>query len=233
MPSEYETAAIRVLVVDDDVLLLRAVSRGLRRGGFHTLLARSYSEALNCWVSDYYAGAIVDWKLDECSRGSGLTLAKQLRQLSSGIGLIMMSGYARQRDIIAALETADDYLIKPFSVAELVARTRAVTRRTLFAPSAPNVVRLDYTTFVDLQRGALVTPDRTLPLARAEMELLKCFQDQRGSWLTTAELALLTLARSDRHGAVLVWQYLARLKKKLNGTCLTIEHVRGKGYRLR
>src|ERR1035438_10902423 len=117
---------LRVLVIDDDRELCQLVSVCLLREGMKVHLAHDGRSGLNMALSGQHDLAILDVMLPELT---GLQLLKQLRS-SSPIGILMLTARGEEADRILGLEYgADDYLSKPFSARELVARIRALARR--------------------------------------------------------------------------------------------------------
>ena len=123
----------RILVVDDELDMVTLLQDLLQRAGFETHGAASGAEARRALAARAYELMLLDLRLKS---EDGLTLARQLRE-GSPMPIIMISGSSDETDRVLLLElAADDFLIKPFSPRELVARVRAVLRRYAAAPPA-------------------------------------------------------------------------------------------------
>ena len=128
-----ETSRPRVLVVDDEPDMVALLQDVLRRAGFEADGVGSGEEARRAMAANDYTLMLLDLRL---KAEDGLTLARQMRQ-GSAIPIIMISGSSDETDRVLLLElAADDFLIKPFSSRELIARVRAVLRRYDMHPQA-------------------------------------------------------------------------------------------------
>ena len=128
-----ETSRPHVLVVDDEPDMVALLQDVLRRAGFEADGAGCGDDARRAMANRSYALMLLDLRL---KAEDGLTLARQMRQ-NSPIPIIMISGSSDETDRVLLLElAADDFLIKPFSSRELIARVRAVLRRYDLSPQA-------------------------------------------------------------------------------------------------
>jgi two-component system OmpR family response regulator len=181
-----ETSRPHVLVVDDEPDMVALLQDVLRRAGFEADGAECGDDARRAMASRTYALMLLDLRL---RAEDGLTLARQMRQ-SSPIPIIMISGSSDETDRVLLLElAADDFLIKPFSSRELIARVRAVLRRydmsPQVAPPARGTVpggneRLQFGDWtLDLTERELHRCDGSLcALTQAEFRLLEAFVRQ-------------------------------------------------------
>ena len=180
-----ETTRPHVLVVDDEPDMVALLQDVLRRAGFEADGAACGDDARRAMASRSYALMLLDLRL---KAEDGLTLARQMRQ-NSAIPIIMISGSSDETDRVLLLElAADDFLIKPFSSRELIARVRAVLRRYDLSPQAAPArpaapggnERLcfgDWT--LDLTERELHRSDGSLcALTQAEFRLLEAFVRQ-------------------------------------------------------
>ncbi|SNS73264.1 DNA-binding response regulator, OmpR family, contains REC and winged-helix (wHTH) domain [Sphingomonas laterariae] len=230
-------APARVLIVEDDPGMRVLLVRALHGEGIEALGARDEKEA---WpLLD--AGGIDLVMLDVMLPGrSGLDLIGDIRARHPGIPIIMVSALGGEADRIAGLDRgADDYVAKPFSRGELLARVRAALRRAR-TPVVTTASRGDIARFagwtLDLRRRTLLAPDgAAVELSGAEHDLLAILVQQPHRIIGRERLLELSRARraqaSDRSIDVLV----SRLRRKLgdvdNGEDL-IRTVRGRGYML-
>ena len=182
-----ETSRPHVLVVDDEPDMVALLQDVLRRAGFEADGAGCGDDARRAMASRAYSLMLLDLRL---KAEDGLTLARQMRQ-TSAIPIIMISGSSDETDRVLLLElAADDFLVKPFSPRELIARVRAVLRRYDPAPPAPaparppaaasNNERLRFGQWtLDLTERELHRADGSLcALTQAEFRLLEVFVRQ-------------------------------------------------------
>lgn len=222
--------AQHVLVLEDEPAIAESVAYALRRDGFVVSLAGSCAEAEGSLLhSDLI---VLDLMLPD---GSGFDLIGRLRHRAVTTPIIVLSSRDDEADRVAALETgADDYVTKPFSPREIVARVRAVLRRTTptllrLAASPSTVLTVDETT-----RRATVH-GHSLELTRVEFDLLARLLESPGRVYTRAQLIDTVwgdgFAISDRT----VDSHVKSLRRKVGeagGDPGLIETVRGVGYRV-
>jgi two-component system catabolic regulation response regulator CreB len=220
----------RILVVEDEPAILESVAYALRRDGFTVIEASNLAEA--CERASEADLVVLDLMLPD---GSGFDLISRLRKQKSSTPVIVLSSRDGEADRVAALETgADDYVTKPFSPREVVARVRAVLRRT--APPAartPEVAGEPAISADPLSRRARVF-GAALELTRVEFDLLACLLHSPGRVFTRAELIDKVwgdgFAITDRT----VDSHVKALRRKVSeagADPALIETVRGVGYR--
>jgi two-component system response regulator ChvI len=231
----------RILIVDDDRALAAVLAAALSDEGFTVAHAENGLLGLRAFEADGADLVILDVLMPEMD---GLELCRRLRR-KSRVAIILLSSRGEEVDRVTGLETgADDYLTKPFSTRELVARIRALDRR-LEAPAAAAApppsplgaevieagpLRLDAARFEARWRGSLVV------LTRSEFQILQALARNRGQVL--ARERLLDIARGD--DAVVtdrtVDTFIKRLRKKFSDVdagFAAVETVFGVGYRYR
>jgi DNA-binding response OmpR family regulator len=216
---------LRVLLVEDDPAMVSLVSLGLRYEGFQVFTAGNGLEGLRLFESERPDLLIVDWMLPGMD---GISLCRRARSQGE-TPIIMITARDAVEDRIQGLDTgADDYIIKPFNVDELLARVRARLRRKI-----PTQAQLS---FADL---------------RLDLETREVFRDRRRIVLTATEFKMLQyLLRHPRQvlgkdafleevwgydfggDANIIEQYIRSLRQKL-GLPSLIQTVRGAGYALR
>ncbi|MFI9271325.1 response regulator transcription factor [Kitasatospora sp. NPDC052896] len=221
--SEREDGALRVLVVEDDPGIARSLVRGLDRAGYRAQCVASGRAALT--VSPPPAVVLLDLGLPDMD---GVEVCRLLRHRSDVV-IIVVTARGEEGDRVAALDDgADDYLVKPFGLAELLARIRAVLRRS--RPAGPEPLR----------HGPLVVDPRTrkvtvggveIALTPKEFDILECLVVDPGRVVPRQEI----LERAwDAHwyGPTKVLDvHMAALRRKL-GTPGLVETVYGRGFRL-
>jgi len=176
----------RVLVVDDEPQILRALRVVLREAGFEVLSAQSAPEALDLAAVRAPRAAIVDLVLPG---GDGVEVTRSLREWSA-MPILVLSAVGEEDEKVRALEAgADDYVTKPFGTRELVARLRAALRRSEGAGAEQPVIAADGLE-VDLAARTVRRDGEPVHLTPTEFELLRVLAQNRGRLLT--HRALLT-----------------------------------------
>jgi two-component system OmpR family response regulator len=226
----------RLLIVDDDDEICALIQRFFDRYGYQVDSAGSGQAMDRCLETTRYELAILDVMLPG---EDGLSLCRRLRQRSA-LPIIMVTGVDAPTDRVIGLEIgADDYVTKPFDAHELLARVRAVLRRSQSAPAgtpaATNHPILQFGGWkLDLARRELRSADDTLtPLSGGEFDLLLAFAEHAQRVLTRDEL--MNLARGPLHDAFdrSIDVQVSRLRRKIEADaaqpCI-IRTVRGGGY---
>jgi two-component system KDP operon response regulator KdpE len=168
----------RILVVDDEAQIVRALQTSLQGAGYEVDVATTAAEALARAAAHPPAGVILDLVLPD---GSGIDVCRELRRWTNA-PVLVLSALGDEQEKIAALDAgADDYVTKPFGIEELLARLRAALRR-VDAPTDP-VVELGELV-VDLKRRLVTLRGEPVPLTPTEFELLRLFVRNEGKLLT-------------------------------------------------
>ncbi|MHB1874673.1 MAG: response regulator transcription factor, partial [Streptosporangiaceae bacterium] len=153
-----------VLVVEDDLGIATQLVRGLTRGGYRVDHVTTGGEALARGIPDV---VLLDLELPD---GDGVGVCRKLRE-RSGVAIIVVTAYGEESDRVNALDAgADDYLVKPFGLAELQARIRAVLRRV--RPGG-EVIRHGPLT-IDLRTKKVAVNDHEVALTPKEFDILEC-----------------------------------------------------------
>jgi len=218
-------SSARILLVEDDETIRTSVATALGAEGF-VVSAREDGTALDDDVVSFVPDiAILDWMLPG---PNGLTLAAQLRARSD-CAVMMLTARDEVDDRLRGFaEGIDDYLVKPFSMAELVARVSAVLRRR---GRLPSVIEID-DLMVDVDGARAARGDMPLALTATEFRLLSFLAQSRGRTLSKGQI-LTQVWGYDDIDANVVEVHLSSLRRKMeaNGPRL-IHTVRGIGYRL-
>ncbi len=168
----------RVLVVDDEPQILRALRTSLRGAGYEVDTADSVETALAAAAMRPPEAVILDLVLPD---GSGTDVCRELRAWSSA-PIIVLSAVGEEREKVAALDAgADDYVTKPVGIDELLARLRAVLRRT--APSGEPVIVVGELV-VDLKQRSVSSAGEPVHLTPHQFDLLRVFAINQGKLLT-------------------------------------------------
>ncbi len=221
---------MKVLVVDDDARMAGAIRRGLQYEGLVVDVAAGGEEALRVAGTTEYDVVVLDVLMPGLD---GFETCRRLRDGGRSMPVLMLTARDSVEDRVRGLDGgADDYLTKPFSLAELTARLRALVRRgPVERPSLVEVgdLRLDPATH-DVRRG-----DVAISLSAKEFTLLEAFMRRPGHVLSRAQLleAAWDLGYEQRSNIVEV--YIRYLREKIDRPVAvrSIETVRGAGYRLR
>jgi two-component system, OmpR family, response regulator len=221
---------VRVLLVEDDVRMAAAMRRALRGAGVVADIATKGGDAMWMVRAAEYDVVVLDVMLPDFD---GFEACRRLREQGMWVPIIMVTARDAVEDRVRGLDDgADDYLTKPFSLAELLARLRAVSRRgTVERPTVVEVgdLRLDPATRQVWRR------DRPIELSAREFALLEAFMTRPGQVLSQSQLleAAWDLGYERRSNVVEV--YVRYLREKIDRPfgVESLETVRGMGYRLR
>lgn len=220
-----------ILTIEDDPAIRRGIVDALRFAGYQVFEEGRGDDGLETALRNDYDLLLLDLVLPGVE---GLEILRRLREVRPTLPVIILSAKGEEQNRIEGLNRgADDYVVKPFSVNELLARVEAVLRRS---PERP----LDLETFaipngrVDLQRREVVGDDgRREELSERECELLRYLAQNRGRAIDREEL-LANVWRIDPQGVSTrtIDMHIARLREKLgdNGEQRVLATVRGKGY---
>ncbi|HZU63996.1 MAG TPA: response regulator transcription factor [Novosphingobium sp.] len=219
---------MRLLLVEDDRALALAVSDHLRQNGYGVDLAGKGEDAALLLATSQYAAMILDRGLPD---GDGLDLLRGLRRQGHNVPVIMLTARSEIASRIAGLDAgADDYLAKPFSPDELVARLRAILRRngTFLGPVA-HFANMAF----DLDALSLQVDGVLVNLSAREASLLALLLRRSGQVLTR-RLAEDQLFGGDGLGSNAIEVYVHRLRHKLSaaGARVEVVTIRGVGYLL-
>lgn len=159
-----------ILVIDDDVSLRDTIAVILEQAEYRPILASDGVSGLESALRDKPDLLLVDLRLPGLS---GIDICKQLRQSGMTTPIIALSAISEEMDKVLLLEIgADDYVVKPFGARELLARIRAVLRRS--SPGLKNLIQFGDTT-IDLERRAVSRRGENIKMTRAEYNLLTFF----------------------------------------------------------
>lgn len=223
----------RILVIDDEVQIVRVLRGYLEQAGFAVLAAHDGREALRLARQEAPDLIILDLMLPEID---GLDVCRALRR-ESDVPIIMLTARVEEVDRLVGLELgADDYVTKPFSPREVVARVRAVLRRTHADAQRPPDEELRVGDLVlDVTRRALTVAGRRVELTPSEFEILRAMMRAPGRVFTRAQL--LTAAQGEAYEGYerTIDTHIKNLRQKIERTPRRPEHlltVHGVGYRL-
>ena len=218
--------AAGILIVEDDRNIGHLVRQYLERDGYRVTWVRSGEDGLAALDRQRPDLVVLDVGLPGID---GFEVCRRIRARGE-TPVIMLTARDEEVDRVLGLELgADDYVPKPFSPRELVARVKAVLRRTQPRPPSDTLALGG----VELRRGAreATSSGAALDLTMKEFDLLACFLEHAGLVLTREQLLEQVWSLEFPGGTRTVDQHVAQLRAKLGGA-LTIETLRGVGYKL-
>ena len=220
-----------VLLVEDETSITDPLAEALAREGFETKLARSVAESLEIASRIDPDLVLLDVMLPD---GSGLDVCRELRSRSQ-VPIIMLTARGEEADRVVGLELgADDYVVKPFSAREVVARIRAVLRRTDH-PGRPDEKPIEIGEIrLDPSRREATKNGDVLELSRKEYELLRLLMENAGA-VVTRERALEEVWDTNWFGSTKTLDvHVSGLRRKLGDDSSDprfLHTVRGVGFR--
>ncbi len=222
---------MKVLIVEDDPVIADGLRIALSLEGYETAVARSVSEALPLIGGAFpFDICLLDVLLPD---GDGYQVCQAIRKVSASPILFLTACSDEAHTVLALEQGADDYIAKPFRIRELMARIKAVLRRSSPAPDT-QVIRIGKNT-ADLRSGKVFRGETEIFLSAAEYRLLLTFIRNRGQLLSRSQLLR---DMWDDAGSFVndntLSVYVRRLRKKLEeeGGEPVIQTVRGIGYRM-
>jgi two-component system KDP operon response regulator KdpE len=225
------TKKTKILIVDDEPQILRALRAGLAAQGYEVVSAADGEEALDKASSELPDAIILDLNLP---RKSGLDVCRELREWSS-VPIIVLSVRDAERDKVTALDLgADDYLTKPFGTGELLARLRVALRHASDR-SGPekSAVRAGNIT-IDLARHTVLRGEEEVRLTATEYNLLAYFAAHPGRVLTHTQILDHVWGPGSEGETQNLRVYVSQLRRKLDPNSLQPELITtepGIGYR--
>ena len=220
---------MRVLLVEDDAQMADTADRYLRNAGFAVDVAPDGTTALHLAALNTYDTAILDLGLPDMD---GLVVCERLRSVHPSLRVVMATARDAVESRIAGLDTgADDYIVKPYALGELVARLRAVMRRP--ADVLPTVLAVGELTLDTASRTAR-RGARSIALTAKEYAVLEVLMRHPGQVLTREHISQHAWDDNYDPFSNVIDVYIARLRRKIDvtGEQPMLETMRGAGYRL-
>ena len=217
---------MKMLIVEDDEKVARFIARVLGEKGFVTDRCVNGTDAVRQATAVGYDVILLDWMLPDLD---GLAVCRELRRSGTVTPILMLTARGEVRERVLGLEAgADDYIVKPFEIDELLARIQAVLRRTHgFGRMQIGPLEIDR-----LQRRVTLG-GRALELTAREYALLLFLAHRADRVVARSELLSQVWSTQFDPGSNLVEVHISRLRDKLGEHAGMIDTVRGKGYRLR
>lgn len=231
--TEFDPASYRILVVDDDAMILEVIEESLARSGFQAAIVTSGENGLD-WMRREGLPDLAVVDINMPFGMDGLEFCREVHTFCD-VPVVMLTAVEDEQTIIAAIETcAEDYITKPFTPGELIARTRRILRRIgVFPYPHGPMVRIDDNLAVDFAGCQAIVNGKPAPLTPTETKLLYLLVRSTGNPLNTDYL----LRRLWPHDVALQERlrvYIHRLRSKLlpaAGQASYIQSVRGVGYK--
>jgi len=220
---------VKLLLVEDDELLGAALAQGLRENGYTLDWARDGQHAWRLLSGTSHDGVILDWMLP---RLSGLEVLRGHRRAGGRTPVLMLTARDATRDVVEALDAgADDYLVKPFEFAELLARIRVLLRHGYAHPSSViGVADLE----VDLGRREARRGGEAIELTAREFALLELLALRANRVVSRLEIWEKLYETDEDRSSNVVDVYISYLRRKIDrGRTPLIVTRRGQGYMLR
>lgn len=223
--------AKRVLIVDDEPRYLRLLEANLRTEGYEVVTAQDGQQAV-----DVFSGQPIDLVLLDIMmpRLDGFGATQRIREFSS-VPIIILTAKGEEQDRVRGLDLgADDYLVKPFSATELLARVRAVLRRAQ-VPSESGQARFftHDNLRIDFARAEVWRGEQDISLSATEYRLLLQFAHNLGKILTSEDLLTSVWGPEYKGDKEILWVSIARLRQKLEDDPHNPRHIvtrSGMGY---
>ncbi|HEY5270230.1 MAG TPA: response regulator transcription factor [Anaerolineales bacterium] len=220
----------RILVVDDEPRYLRLLEANLLTEEYKVFTASDGEEALESFSTNLVDLILLDIILP---RMDGFAVCQRIRQFSN-VPIIMLTAKGEEQDRIRGLDVgADDYLVKPFSVMELLARVRAVLRRAQVTETGQDRFFTHGNLRIDFARAEVWLGGQPVSLSATEYRLLLQFTHNIGKVLSTEELLTGVWGPEYRDDKEILWVTIARLRQKVEDDPHIPEHIvtrSGLGY---
>jgi len=223
--------AKRILIVDDEPRYLRLLEANLRTEGYEVETAQDGVQALEVFSNQPIDLVLLDIMMP---RLDGFGTCQRLREFSN-VPIVILTARGEEQDRVRGLDLgADDYLVKPFSATELLARVRAVLRR---AQPPADIVQARFFTHdelkIDFARAEVWRGEDVISLSATEYRLLLQFAHNVGRILTSKELLSSVWGAEYKSDKEILWVSIARLRQKLEEDAHNPRHIvtrSGLGY---
>lgn len=221
----------RILVVDDEPRYVRLMEANLISEGYEVLKTYDGQSSVEMVAEDQPDLVLLDVMMPGLS---GFETCERIREFSS-IPIIMVTAKGEEQDRVRGLDVgADDYIVKPFSATELLARVRAVLRRAQVSESSfQQAVFTHENLRIDLARAEVFQDDKMVFLSATEYRLLLQFVHNQGSILTSEDLLVNVWGPEYREDKEILWVSISRLRQKLEADPRNPQHIvtrSGMGY---
>ena len=223
--------AKRVLIVDDEPRYLRLLDANLRTEGYEVVTAQDGQQAIDIFSSQPIDLILLDIMMP---RLDGFGATQRIREFSS-VPIIILTAKGEEQDRVRGLDLgADDYLVKPFSATELLARVRAVLRRAQLPTEGDQARFFTHDNLrIDFARAEVWRGEQAVSLSATEYRLLLQFAHSLGKILTAEDLLTSVWGPEYKTDKEILWVSIARLRQKLEDDPHNPKHIvtrSGLGY---
>ena len=225
-------ATHQIAIVDDDPAILSALSRALKMENYDVTVFADGASALLAFQAGAPDAIVLDLQLPDLD---GLEICRRIRRAGDAVPILMLTARDAVNDRVEGLDAgADDYLVKPFDLAELLARLRALLRRNTQRADDESVLKFEDLTLNRATREVF-RGDRTVSLTRIEFELLELLMLHPRQVLTRDQILDLVWGYNFDTATNSLAVYVGYLRRKLeeDGESRLVQTVRGVGYSLR
>ncbi len=223
--------AYRILVVDDDRSLLLMLQQQLEQAGYEVYTAESGREALRVFYDYRPDLVILDTRMAEMD---GYTLISRIREVSD-IPILVLSAYGEEEDVVRGLDAgADDYVLKPYRLQELLARIRALLRRYLAYKQEPPIVYQDDYLYIDIKGRRVLKEGKEIHLTPTEFRLLTALLENADHVVSNKELLKRVWGWETKNDMEYPRIYIWHLRRKIEPDPKRPTYIRteyGLGYR--
>jgi two-component system, OmpR family, KDP operon response regulator KdpE len=221
----------RILIVDDEPRYLRLLEANLRTEGYEVATAQDGVQAVDIFSSQPIDLILLDIMMP---RMDGFSTCQRIREYSN-VPIIMLTAKGEEQDRVRGLDLgADDYLVKPFSATELLARVRAVLRRSQIPLETGQARFFSHGDLkIDFARAEVWRSEQPISLSATEYRLLLQFAHNVGSILTSEDLLTGVWGPEYKMEKEILWVSIARLRQKLEADPHAPQHIvtrAGLGY---
>jgi len=218
---------MRLLIIEDNEELAQLLAKGLKTAGYEADVLSTAEEARAVLSTTFYAGLILDLGLPD---GDGLELLRELRQRDNPVPVLVLTARGGLHDRVHGLRSgADDYLVKPFALEELVARLEAQLRRPgHLLGSSLRIANLAF----DTQNRQASINDQPQVLSARETAVLELLMRSKGRVVSKKQVEDHIFGHSGEVASNAVEVYVHRLRKQLSerGAKVQVHTIRGVGY---
>lgn len=221
---------VKILVVDDEPRYLRLLEANLQTEDYEVFTASNGEEAVESFSSNPVDLILLDVMMAPMD---GFSTCQRIRQFSN-VPIIMLTAKSEEQDRVRGLDVgADDYLVKPFSIMELLARVRAVLRRAQVSETGQDRFFTHANLRIDFARAEVWLGEQLVYLSATEYRLLLQFTHNIGKVLTAEELLTSVWGPEYRDDKEILWVTIARLRQKVEDDPHLPRHIvtrSGLGY---
>ena len=224
----------KILIIDDDTALTKALGSILARAGYDSIAAHTAEDGLSLALGDAPDLVLLDVMVPNMG---GWEVCRRLRQ-ASDVPVIFLTALGNVEDVVQGLEIGgDDYMVKPFEEVEVLARIKAHLRRAASATTTPSdrFVFSNGDLVVDIPARIVTAYGKTVDLTPREFELLTMLVQNAGKVVTTHDLVRKAWGMTEQHATENIKPYIHYLRRKLEKDPTSprwVTTVRGVGYRL-